>query len=133
MRLWLAVALLGLASALPARAQDVPVSAQLDPCVPVDRAQFARLLAIELGTSGVDAAAAGGAGTEVTVSCDGERLVLSLQDGVTRKSMRRALPAAPLRGSAAANTTRATRACTMAPAHIGQGSRVTYRVVPGRR
>src|SRR5690606_37103224 len=43
------------------------------------------------------------------------------------------LPAAPVLGSAAPNTTRATRACTIAMAHIAQGSRVTYTVHPSRR
>jgi uncharacterized protein with NRDE domain len=35
------------------------------------------------------------------------------------------LPAAPVFGSRAPNTTRATRACMIAPAHMAQGSRVT--------
>src|SRR3954453_11946370 len=35
-------------------------------------------------------------------------------------------PAAPALGSGVPNTTRGTRASTMAPAHIAQGSRVTY-------
>ena len=43
------------------------------------------------------------------------------------------LPAAPARGSVAANTRRFTRACTIAPAHIAQGSSVTYKVVSSRR
>jgi hypothetical protein len=34
-------------------------------------------------------------------------------------------PAAPVRGSGAPNTTRARRACSMAPAHMAQGSSVT--------
>ena len=40
---------------------------------------------------------------------------------------------APALGSAAPNTRRSTRACTMAPTHIVQGSIVTYSVAPGRR
>ena len=43
------------------------------------------------------------------------------------------LPAAPVFGSRAPNTTRPTRACMIAPAHMAQGSRVTYRVLPGKR
>src|SRR6202012_3998639 len=42
-------------------------------------------------------------------------------------------PAAPALGSGAAKTTVGMRARTIAPAHIAQGSRVTQRVVPGRR
>ncbi len=36
-------------------------------------------------------------------------------------------------GSSAPNTTRITRECTISPAHMLHGSRVTYRVLPGRR
>ena len=39
------------------------------------------------------------------------------------------LPAPPARGSHAPNTSRRTRACTMAEAHMTHGSRVTYSVV----
>ena len=44
-----------------------------------------------------------------------------------------ALPAAPPFASAAPKTPRATRVCTIAPAHIGQGSFVTYKVQSVRR
>src|SRR5690348_12283805 len=43
------------------------------------------------------------------------------------------LPAAPVLGSVAAYTTRATRACTNAIAHIAHGSKVTYKVESGMR
>ena len=42
-------------------------------------------------------------------------------------------PANPAFGSAAPNTTRSTRARTIAPAHIAHGSSVTYSVQPSRR
>src|SRR6202022_3102580 len=42
-------------------------------------------------------------------------------------------PQAPDLGSGAPNTSRPTRPATSAPAHIGQGSRVTYNVAPVSR
>ena len=42
-------------------------------------------------------------------------------------------PAAPVLGSAAPNTTRSRRACSIAPAHMAQGSSVTYSVQPSSR
>src|ERR1700749_4370814 len=47
--------------------------------------------------------------------------------------MSNTLPAAPALGSVAPNTTRGTRASTIAPAHIAQGSSVTYRVASSTR
>jgi hypothetical protein len=46
---------------------------------------------------------------------------------IGRVSMLPLLPTAPLSKSYAENTTRCTLARAIAPAHIGQGSRVTYR------
>ncbi len=43
------------------------------------------------------------------------------------------LPMNPALGSKQPKTQRATRACTMAPAHIGQGSKVTYTSHSSRR
>jgi hypothetical protein len=43
------------------------------------------------------------------------------------------LPAAPVFGSAAPNTTRATRAWNMAPMHVAHGSSVMYKMLPGKR
>src|SRR5581483_7771043 len=43
-------------------------------------------------------------------------------------SVSNTLPAAPVLGSFVPYTTRATRACTSAIAHIAQGSSVTYKV-----
>jgi len=42
-------------------------------------------------------------------------------------------PQAPVLGSRAPNTRRAMRACMIAPAHIAQGSSVTYKEAAGRR
>lgn len=56
-----------------------------------------RLLRIELGTSGGETSPAA-APTSVHVGCLPGGLELRLEDGVTRKSMRRVLPDTPLRG-----------------------------------
>jgi hypothetical protein len=73
-----------------ALAQAPAVSTELDPCVPVDAGRFERLLSIELGTSG--AADARGV-THVEVTCSDRGIELRLEDGVTRKTMARVLPA----------------------------------------
>jgi hypothetical protein len=79
-----------------ARAQAPSVSTQLDPCVPVDAGRFERLLSIELGTSG---AGAGRGVTHVEVTCSDRGIELRLEDGVTRKTMTRVLPADSFRDS----------------------------------
>src|SRR5205823_5492644 len=48
-------------------------------------------------------------------------------------STSRTLPHAPAFGSGAPKTTRDTRASTRAPAHIAQGSSVTYAAAPSKR
>jgi hypothetical protein len=81
-----------LAGAGRAHAAEPQVAISIDPCVPVDRAQLERLLAIELGTS----TARGGSvatPTRVWVGCTEQGIELRLEDAVTRKSMTRSLPA----------------------------------------
>ncbi len=71
------------------------VTTTIDPCVPVDAAQFQRVLSIELGTSieySPDAPTRPGL-TWVHVSCTDRGVELRLEDGVTRKSMARVLDA----------------------------------------
>jgi len=74
----------------------LPVTTRVDPCVPVDLAQFNRLLQIELRTSAAQGAATPTL-TEVSVSCGPAGIMLQLQDGLTRKSMARVLPAESFR------------------------------------
>jgi hypothetical protein len=82
-----------LAGAVTARAQpDAAVAVNVDPCVPVDHAKLHELLAIELGTSTAQGAGPA-APTRVSVSCSPQGIELRVQDGVTRKSMARVLPA----------------------------------------
>jgi hypothetical protein len=84
--------LLGTAAA--GRAQLPPaVAVSVDPCVPVDHAKLHELLAIELGTSTIKGSALA-ATTRVDVSCSATGIELRVEDGVTRKSMARVLPAA---------------------------------------
>jgi len=85
--LWLACAATALAQAEPA------VAVNVDPCVPVDHAKLHELLAIELGTSTAEGGAGPAALTRVSVSCSPQGIELRVQDGVTRKSMARVLPA----------------------------------------
>jgi hypothetical protein len=81
------------AGAVTARAQpDAAVAVNVDPCVPVDHAKLHELLAIELGTSTAQGAGPA-APTRVSVSCSPQGIELRVQDGVTRKSMARVLPA----------------------------------------
>lgn len=88
--LTLCIALLYLLAASPrVRADGVQVDTFVDSCVPVDEARFHRILAIELGTS-LDGAGET-AQTRVRVTCVPEGIELSLEDGITRKSMRRVL------------------------------------------
>jgi hypothetical protein len=78
------------ASSRPARAEPLPVSIQVDACVPVDRAQLRRLLSIELGGARVREP---NAATRVEVNCIEQGIELRLWDAVTGKSMQRLLPA----------------------------------------
>lgn len=113
-----------LCAASLARAQESPpVSTQLDPCVPVDAAQFERLLAIELGTSQAKAARARGV-THVTVSCSELGIELRLEDSVTRKSMARVLPADSFRDASS------TRLLALAVAEFVVASWIELTVQP---
>jgi hypothetical protein len=108
-----------------ARAQAAPgpeISVAVDPCVPVERGQLERLLAIELGTS----TARGGpsASTHVWVSCGVQGIELRLEDGVTRKSMLRVLPAASFRDASS------TRLLALAIAEFVVASWIELSVQP---
>ena len=100
-RLWRSLGVwLGLMLVLPraALAQTVigapRVTTSVDVCVPIARAQFQRVLAIELGTSiefAPDAAQTSD-GTVVDVGCEGRSgVTLELRDALTHKSMRRSI------------------------------------------
>ncbi|HEY2733641.1 MAG TPA: hypothetical protein VGI70_06630, partial [Polyangiales bacterium] len=70
--------------------------------VPIDRDSFHRVLAIELGTS-IDYGADQASGPDVTtvwLSCSEEGIELRVEDGVTRKSMRRVIDLTPVEASA---------------------------------
>lgn len=92
--------LLLLLAASIARAQGPEISVSVDPCVPVEHAQLEKLLAIELGTSSPQGVPR--ASTHVWVSCGSQGVELRLEDGVTRKSMQRVLPAASFRDPSSA-------------------------------
>lgn len=89
-----------LLAASVAQAQGPEISVSVDPCVPVERGQLERLLAIELGTSAPQGIPR--ASTHVWVSCGVQGVELRLEDGVTRKSMMRVLPAASFRDPSSA-------------------------------
>lgn len=103
--LWLcATAVSGVVAQAPAEGTgsggDDPaaVLTTVDPCVPVDVAQFRRVLSIELGTSieySSDAPSEVGR-TWVHLSCTEQGIELRLDDAVTRKSMVRVLDASRL-------------------------------------
>lgn len=87
-----------LALPLTAAAQSVVgaarVTTSVDVCVPIARAQFQRVLAIELGTSIEFApdAAQESDGTVIDIGCEGAGgVTLELRDALTHKSMRRSI------------------------------------------
>lgn len=88
----LALSLVSLAPAARAKAEGPTVTIHVEPCVPVNRPQLERLLAVELSTS-TGRATAAGAPTEVRIDCVADGIELQLRDGVTRKTMARVLPA----------------------------------------
>ncbi len=90
---WLVWLLRLVTVASPAVAQaDAPlVTTVIDACVPVDRAQLDRVLAIELGTSAESASSQTGP-THVHVRCVDAGIELNLEDALTRKTMVRVLP-----------------------------------------
>jgi hypothetical protein len=70
------------------------VTTSVDVCVPIARAQFQRVLAIELGTSieFAPGAAQDSDGTAVQLGCEGPSgITLELHDALTHKFMRRSL------------------------------------------
>jgi len=109
---------------MPTAAQPdgVHVDTYVDPCVPVDEARFHRILAIELGTS-MDSAA-NAARTQVRITCIDGDIELNLEDGVTRKSMRRLLRADSLGEGAS------TRLLALAVAEFIVASWIELSVTP---
>jgi hypothetical protein len=101
MRVWRSLGIwLGLLLVLPrvVVAQTVVgaprVTTSVDACVPIARAQFQRVLAIELGTSieFAPGAAQDSDGTAVQLRCEGPSgITLELHDALTHKFMRRSL------------------------------------------
>ncbi|HEX4351702.1 MAG TPA: hypothetical protein VHZ95_02285, partial [Polyangiales bacterium] len=100
------IALPLMAAALPLHAEaqtgSARVTTRVDPCVPIDRDSFDRVLAIELGTS-IDYGGDSGGDSDVTtvsLSCTAEGIELQVEDAVTRKSMRRVIDLTPVEASA---------------------------------
>jgi hypothetical protein len=120
--LWLPALVLVL-SGRPARAEGPQVSVRVEPCVPVDRGQLERLLAIELGTSAAENAVAS-TPTHVWVSCSALGIELHVEDGVTRKSMARVLPASSFTDASS------TRLLALAIAEFVVASWIELRVQP---
>ncbi len=121
-RCLLALALIAL-SAARARAEGPQVSVRVDPCVPVDRSQLERLLAIELGTSAAESDVSASP-TSVWVNCSDRGVELHLEDGVTRKSMARVLPASSFKDASS------TRLLALAIAEFVVASWIELRVQP---
>lgn len=120
---WYAVVVVlgALGAAVPARAEPPMVSTVVDPCVPVERVQLDKLLAIELGMS-VESAGAEPGPTQVHVGCVAEGIELTLEDGVTRKTMRRVLPAESFRDASS------TRLLALAIAELTVASWIELRL-----
>jgi hypothetical protein len=113
-----------LGSAAGARAQLPPaVSVSVDPCVPVDHGKLHELLAIELGTSTAHGSAPAAA-TRVNVGCSPVGIELRVEDGVTRKSMARVLPASSFADASS------TRLLALAIAEFVVASWIELRVQP---
>jgi hypothetical protein len=109
-----------------AQEADAPeVTTTLDPCVPVDEAQFHRVLAIELGTSIAYSAEAPSRTslTWVHLSCTPSGIELRLDDGLTRKSMVRVLDLSRIEAASR------TRLLALAVAEFVVASWVELRVV----
>lgn len=67
----------------------VRVPTFVDPCVPIEREQFQQLLAVELGTMPASDAEPTASDSAVTLACVDSHIELTLEDAVTRKSMKR--------------------------------------------
>lgn len=76
------------AVARPVRAEAPPVSLDLGDCERLDEAAVRRIFAADLGTS--VATEANPYITEVTISCDGARVIVRVRDPLSRKTLRRA-------------------------------------------
>lgn len=103
-----------------------PVVTTVDPCVPVDLMHFRRLLSIELGTS-IDyqpSAPREPGRTWVHLACAPSGIVLTLEDGVTGKSMARILDASEIEPADS------TRLLALAVAEFVVASWVELRAVP---
>jgi hypothetical protein len=113
-----------LVAAAGARAQrETAVAIQVDACVPVDRAQLERLLAIELGAPTVQGESPVAA-TQIWVGCGPLGIELRLQDKVTQKSMTRTLPASSFRDQSS------TRLLALAVAEFVVASWIELEVRP---
>lgn len=88
----LGLILVSVAPQVRAQSSGPRVTIHVEPCVPVNRPQLERLLAVELSTS-TGPATGPAAPTEVRVDCVADGIELQLRDGVTRKTMARVLPA----------------------------------------
>jgi len=108
-------------------AGDTLVLTHVDDCVPVDRAQLDKLLSIELGTSGASEAStvpAEDVPTRVWVRCGPSGIELFLEDGVTRKTMMRVLPAEAFQEGSQ------TRLLALSIAELVVASWVELRLIP---
>lgn len=73
------------------------VTLEVAPCVRADAARVRRLFELELGTSHADAAGAA-KGARLSIHCDGELILLSVHDPVTRKTLSRTIDPGPPAG-----------------------------------
>ena len=93
---WLLIGLWLLGSPTAYALGDLPISVSVDPCVPGDQEQFERLLLMELGSAMASEPGANTEATQVFLTCVDNGIVLTVMDPITRKTMQRTLPAAPL-------------------------------------
>ena len=93
---WLLVCCCLLAAGPALAADGLPISLEVDPCVPGDHEQFERLLLLELGTSTTTQPDAGANATQVAITCVDDGISLRVVDPITRKTMHRTLQAAQL-------------------------------------
>lgn len=76
-------------------AAKATVGVHVAPCVDVDFSRFERLLFLELGTSATLQKGETADATVVSVDCVSHGIMIHLEDGLTRKSMRRTLRQTP--------------------------------------
>lgn len=109
-----------------AQTSSLGIVTTVDPCVPIDLAHFHRLLEIELGTS-IEArteATLEPGRTWVHLSCGRLGIELTLEDGITRKSMVRVLDLGQIESASR------TRLLALAVAEFVVASWVELRAVP---